>query len=662
MHVFLRVFMAIVASLTVGLAPSSLIGQLDVSTAQQQGCIENALGATHLEERSTRNIELVEQIGAATGSLVVRPPRAYLVVGMRVQIIDVSDPSRPLLAGESPLLPAPILGLRANDSTLYVLTGLGLHLLDVREGTRLSPVGFLESPSDDGSRLLGIVGDVVYLRDRRGIRIVDVSDRARPVEVGSFEDVRSPTSVLVVGQIMYVSANGTSVVDVSDPRRPMLLGPSPRPGIPSGGSMVIYGETIYFTIAGSRGSTSIVILDVSDPTAPRRVSPASALGGSVAAVDGPYLYTSGSAGAGVFDLANPHEPTRVGRLGSSLAVSAVVDGLAYASGAGISIVDVHDPTNPRPLGSYALDQWIPVDFVLNGSYLYVAERGGLAVEGDEGRRTGGIRILDLADPMRPSQVELALRQRGSVSRIARDGSLGYASVDSDLSGPSRGQSGLVILDLSDPPHPKEIAFLRDVGRRYAANFRARGPRLFADDRIFDVSDPSFPIQVGTIPPEHAAARGMETDGQYMYLALTGAQRSSEHAIRVLDLRDPAAPVQIAEIAMEGVGPLTLAGHHLYMSVERREEGALSYELQVWDVADPAHPSQVGAIPARGYPSRFQVVDGFGVASTRAGLAVYDLRTPAAPYELAFYRLPALNRAVSPSTAPGSTPLAAPKAS
>jgi hypothetical protein len=132
-----------------------------------------------------------------------------------------------------------------------------------------------------------------------------------------------------------------------------------------------------------------------------------------------------------------------------------------------------------------------------------------------------------------------------------------------------------------------------------------------------------------------------SNSSYLYLSVGAQQGESgrQQSLQVFDVRDPANPSQVANVPIDLFGKLELEGSDLYILTERREDRLQDY-LQVWDVSDPAQPTQMGETLLRDRPSRLQVFDGLGFAATRTGLAVYDLRDPAAPREVAFRGTPA----------------------
>ena len=74
-----------------------------------------------------------------------------------------------------------------------------------------------------------VVGDLAYVAaDRSGLRIIDVSNPAVPVEVGSFTVfLRSVETVTVAGNFAYVTTEediSLRIVDVSNPEAPVEVG------------------------------------------------------------------------------------------------------------------------------------------------------------------------------------------------------------------------------------------------------------------------------------------------------------------------------------------------------------------------------------------------------------------------------------------------------
>jgi len=65
------------------------------------------------------HVELVGQIGGSTYAVAVQGNYAYIGVGPRLFILDVSDPSRPDVVGQTSVLPE-VVGVAVSGSYAYV--------------------------------------------------------------------------------------------------------------------------------------------------------------------------------------------------------------------------------------------------------------------------------------------------------------------------------------------------------------------------------------------------------------------------------------------------------------------------------------------------------------------------------------------------------------
>jgi len=81
-----------------------------------------------------------------------------------------------------------------------------------------------------------VEGDFVYVvmshyLDRLGLRVIDVSDPAAPVEVGALEGFAA-TDVEIRNGVAYIAALGSGLIvaDVRDPSTPILMGSFDTPG------------------------------------------------------------------------------------------------------------------------------------------------------------------------------------------------------------------------------------------------------------------------------------------------------------------------------------------------------------------------------------------------------------------------------------------------
>ena len=179
-----------------------------------------------------------------------------------------------------------------------------LRVLDVSDPAKPKAVG-----ACNGLELAGrvtVVGTYAYVAaDFNGMRIIDVSDPARPREIGSFEGPGNVTKIAVAQPYAYLAdySGGLYIVEISNPKKPRQLG---RYGDFIVGDVAIAGKHALIAAGG------LEVIDVSQPERPKKVGGSSQEDCDTAwtvAVAGDYVYTVSDAGLFVFHLRNgaPHD-------------------------------------------------------------------------------------------------------------------------------------------------------------------------------------------------------------------------------------------------------------------------------------------------------------------------------------------------------------------
>ncbi len=107
-------------------------------------------------------LELVGQIGGASHAVAVVGDYAYLGVGPRLVVLDITDKENPTFVGQSPLLPDIVRGIAVVGNYAFVADGLG--------GLQIINVSNRERPS--------LVGSCTEVGDARDVTIDEVSSRA----------------------------------------------------------------------------------------------------------------------------------------------------------------------------------------------------------------------------------------------------------------------------------------------------------------------------------------------------------------------------------------------------------------------------------------------------------------------------------------------------
>jgi hypothetical protein len=275
---------------------------------------------------------------------------------------------------------------------------------------------------------VAVAGNYAYVADEgAGLRVVDISNPAVPVEVGSCLTLGSAWDVEVSGNYAYVADNtwGLRVVDIACPSFPVVVGSC-------------------HSLEGARG----------------------------VAVSGNYAYVVDgySCGMRVVDITNPAAPFEVGfyATGGGAWGIGVAGSYAYvARGSNaLRIVNIANPLNPVEVSVYSAPGWT-WDVAVWGIYAYVADEGG------------GLRVVDISNPSAPTEVGVC-----DTRAVAVTVSENWAYVGA-------GFSGLRVVNITTPGAPFEAGFYDMEMPGYACGIAVRGILTYVVDEnylgIYDCS-------------------------------------------------------------------------------------------------------------------------------------------------------------------------------
>jgi hypothetical protein len=268
-----------------------------------------------------------------------------------LNIVDVSDPSLPVVLSHTPL-PRVVFDIEVVGHFVYAAisaeTGQGLQIIDVSDPSQpvlhgLYPLTWAVS--------LQVVGNVAFVGTGvEGLFMIDVSDPDNPTLLSVCCDGSSIYAFRVVGNRAYIASYWLMVVDVSDSAAPIILSKETM-GFFDFMALCIVGNRMYVT----DGSIGLYIFDVSDPAHVVRIGKHEVQGGAFdVQIIGSYAYlASGIYGVRIFDISDPTaaELQYVYEV-EGMAQGIVLDrGLAYIAGgdSGLQILDVADPAVPQVL-------------------------------------------------------------------------------------------------------------------------------------------------------------------------------------------------------------------------------------------------------------------------------------------------------------------------
>ncbi len=374
----------------------------------------------------------------------------YEVTSRELIVHDVSDMTAPEIVGRFPGV-SPV-GMTAPDRMLMRGPDTALTLLDVSNPLQPVPLKEMMMPEDVTPGQMTVEGDLLYVMDtgRYSLRTFDLSgDAVEPLgesfvirnagnlalsadghvflsyaqggqttvltmaadirdavdftarlthsgEGFMLHDTHNAAAVARIGNFLL---SGDGVLDVSDPLAPVMLHPRTR----AAGDIAVRGG-----LAALAQGDRVTLLDVSQ--LPQRVVLGEYRPGGegdhfagVALGDGMVYVVNRAAGQSrveILDISDPAQPRRVGLCDVPTAIVAVLhedEKLLYvpgASGGGMTLVDVSDPSAPRALTTLA--------GLLDTACYRIRIHGGKLYYTDSMR---GIKVADLADPRQPVLIE-----------------------------------------------------------------------------------------------------------------------------------------------------------------------------------------------------------------------------------------------------------------
>jgi hypothetical protein len=338
------------AYLTLSPAPGG-IEVLDISNLDQP----NLRGGYHPLLKPT---PLLEQ-----GSIQVSGNLAY-VAGNGLQLLDLTNPISPTLRGTY--------GAEFDD--VYVAGGYAyfqiysLQILDVSNPAApvlkgiATPTGQVTAiaVADHFAYVVGRYCRYKYCMDNVPfLNIFDMSDPAQPKLLSNIDlqEAGKSEALALVGSFAYVGLGDTlKIVDVSNPAKPAVR--LNTHALSGDSAIKIVGNLAYIA-----GATGLVILDVSNPASPvlrgkYLVPDDESGGGTDVQVRGNLAYVSRAQHVDIFDISKSAAPMLQARYYNVGGRIEVVGDLIYvaAGGRGLHILRVH----PERLPALVARGWLPL--------------------------------------------------------------------------------------------------------------------------------------------------------------------------------------------------------------------------------------------------------------------------------------------------------------
>lgn len=528
---------------------------------------------------------------------------------------------------------------RLAGNTAYVPDATaGLQIVDVSNPA--SPVSLGTFDSAGMAMDIQLIGSRGYLADGdQGFAILDLTNPSNPTLLGAYNPGVFCVSAKVVGNRAYLACGdaGLHIVDISDPANPVLLSqflPDADDPFLWASKLQVVGNTVYLA------SGLLAIVDVTDPANPVALRLLREGYAADCEVVGNRLYiAAGGEGVLVFDVATPSAPVRLTRgpsQGYALAIH--VDGTRAFTDSGV--VDLTDPAAPKLLGSYSQPGSGEVDVTVVGDLVYTT--------------SGGDKLQILRMRMGTAQSLTWPSPANRVIPVGQTEPVGVVSSSSlpvlaqVVSGPATIQDGQITVAGAGTirvklEQPGDATFLpvsetRIINER-VAQFSEVGSFAFKTNifgakvaghlayvgndaqglKILDVSNPVKPVLVSTVPGDSGQAFEADVVDGYAYIA------DAIIGLRVVDVRNPAQPVVVGQVAAGGAIAVRAVGNRAYVT------DFSGKKLFIIDVSNPATPVVLSETTLPGDGRATYIVGHRAyVASGWGGVAVFDVSNGAAP--------------------------------
>ncbi len=554
---------------------------------------------------------LLSSIDTGLGSPVgfdVQGHFAYFAGSASLTVIDISNASTPVLGLSEAI--GQISDLDVDGRFLYV-SKKNLILIYQLDNPAVS-LGTAISSSQTGVSKARARNGFLYalFPNTTGLSVIDVRDPNNPVQLGTLALGGSETALDIVGNYAYVVTTSLAIVDVSDPSN--LVAAPDVAGIAAATQVTVAGRYAYVV-----DGADIKVVDVKTSSTASVVKTISGFAADLGAIKivGQYGYIgliNAGPGFQIINLAGQEtyaltaHSLNAGTL-DVLGEATFGQGLQVRGGLNVGYLGI---ASEGPISSYATN--------VTSSFA-----GGLTVQGQavcmaDGRYCASA-SFPATDPYSFSVVNSLTASLSNPIDVAAEGNTLYVA---DNAG-----RNIHIFDVTDPSNPIELGSTPAEGAAMNSVF-VEGDVAYATIAaasntlaIYDVSNPAAPTfiaskRVGTEPIDVAVSNG------YAYVV-----NGSTDNVSVIDVSDPSNPIGVATTTV-GTNPnaIHISGNYAYVA------NTFSDSISVIDITDPLHPFVVNTVTVGGQPAHLFVTNGYAyTANSQFGvnsMSIVDVSDPA----------------------------------
>lgn len=581
------------------------------------------MSSTNIFGFDAENVDYIGHIGGPTDTVFMQNNYAYIGEGCSLRVLDMSNPIQPLMLGNVIFPNYTVYDIFVLGNYAYVACGNdGLQIVDISNPNSPYIVGTYDTPGNAYDVDVYVNNTYAFVADwSGGLRIIDVSNPASPTEVGHYGGASNPTvyGVFIRGNYAYTAeVGGFSILDISSLNTPVAVSHYSLPGK----ARQVYVNGNYAYVAND--TAGLRIFDISNLSAPVLVGSYNTPGiaDSVLVIGTRAYVADGSSGLRIIDVSTASIPFELGHIDTPGYASEVFINSIYAfvadNSRNLRIIDISNPVSPVEVYAYEPPSYAQ-KIAISGNYLYVA---------DEDK---GLVILDVSEPSTPNVIGYC-ELHDYIQDIFVQDNLVY------LTGYT---TGLHIINVSSPSSPVEIGSYDTLG--YARGVFVSGNLAYvADDtqglRIIDISNSSAPVEIGSYATTGCHFFDVYVRDDYAYV-VDGNYR---HKLLILNISNSTAPEQVGYCDTQA-DPIAvyLNGNYAYVAC-RSPVWLQSYSggLGIFNIYDPADPYMVDFYPISSGNPHDVYVSGNKVYLAADGLKVLEVSNPLAPYEVAYYQIPA----------------------
>ncbi|MBU0991986.1 MAG: hypothetical protein KJ737_05780 [Proteobacteria bacterium] len=575
-------------------------------------------------------------------ALDITDTHAFVAEENGIKIFDISDViGGPRLIGRY-YPDTSVSDIRIAGKYAYCITNAGMfEIIDISTPSLPNLTGSFNIGLYNYCRL-ALSGNYVYVGTSDALYTIDVSKPALPVICHTIESIQQVQDMKINGSTLYVVGRDDDgytddllIVDISSPQHPGQTGRLEMPGSTYGvdvsGTIACLSGDIAANSSSTAENRGIVLIDVSIPSAPVKVTQTATPGYAMGiTIRGNYAYiTDRTEGLTILNISDPSNPMLIDTDETFNEISGIVfdDAYGYVLNAEykkdtFTIVDMSIPAAPEVLSVFEGRSDISADMAMKDQLIYISSgtlsgfevidvshpetpllvrsggqtafsakctalKGNYAFQGGSQWMGGGLRLWDITDP---SGIQFSgdFSSPDTVLDIQIIGNTAYMAA---------GDQGLQIYNISDPETAEQTGVYNNPGIiDYASYVYVNGSYAYlADDRmmnIIDISNPAVPLFISAYDTGNSYAHFI-VDDTYAYILGDGFQ--------VVDISNPTSVVPAGSCkGLYGNG-MTKSGEFVYLATDA--------SLQILDVSTPGLPVVKGIYKTGGTPVDVIVEEG-----------------------------------------------------